>query len=185
MKRLLLLTILIGLLFTSPNSFAQSSKPKRATIKYENGVKYVGEIRASLQKLPETADMANNKYMLSNSERAILRHVESVSDKVISPLQSMDDNLHPLVNYVVMPLFAFANASISFEHFALADIEGVTLSVFIALVLGKLLGIFSFTWLAVKSKLLNMPEHMDARSLLGVSMLGRLSADWRTTPTTV
>ena len=60
MKRLLLLTILIGLLFTSPNSFAQSSKPNRATIKYENGVKYVGEIRASLQKLPETADMANN-----------------------------------------------------------------------------------------------------------------------------
>ena len=48
----------------------------------------------------------------------------------------------------------------------------MTLSVFIALVLGKLLGIFSFTWLAVKSKLLNMPEHMDARSLLGVSMLG-------------
>ena len=137
-----------------------------------NIYKYVGEIRASLQKLPETADMANNKYMLSNSERAILRHVESVSDKVISPLQSMDDNLHPLVNYVVMPLFAFANASISFEHFTLADIEGVTLSVFIALVLGKLLGIFSFTWLAVKSKLLNMPEHMDARSLLGVSMLG-------------
>ena len=41
MKRLLLLTILIGLLFTSPNSFAQSSKPKRATIKYGNGVKYV------------------------------------------------------------------------------------------------------------------------------------------------
>ena len=137
-----------------------------------NIYKYVGEIRASLQKLPETSDMANNKYMLSNSERAILRHVESASDKVISPLQSMDDNLHPLVNYVVMPLFAFANASISFEHFTLADIEGVTLSVFIALVLGKLLGIFSFTWLAVKSKLLNMPEHMDARSLLGVSMLG-------------
>ena len=45
MKRLLLLTTLIGLLFISLNSFAQSSKPKRATIKYENGVKYVGEIR--------------------------------------------------------------------------------------------------------------------------------------------
>ena len=45
MKRLLLLTTLIGLLFTTSNSFAQSSKPKRATIKYENGSKYVGEIR--------------------------------------------------------------------------------------------------------------------------------------------
>ena len=50
MKRLLLLTILIGLLFTSPNSFAQSSKPKRATIKYGNGVKYVGEIRKGSPK---------------------------------------------------------------------------------------------------------------------------------------
>lgn len=137
-----------------------------------NIYKYVGEIRASLQKLPETADMADNKYMLSNSELSILRHVESASDKVISPLQSMDDNLHPLVNYVVMPLFAFANASISFENFTLSDLEGVTLSVFIALVFGKLIGIFSFTWLAVKSKLLNMPDHMNTKSLFGVSMLG-------------
>ena len=44
MRRLLLLTTLIGLLFTSTNSFAQSSKPKRATIKYKHGAKYVGEI---------------------------------------------------------------------------------------------------------------------------------------------
>ena len=160
---------IIFILWIGGKAGINSTVPARPKL---NIYKYVGEIRASLQKLPETADMANNKYMLSNSERAILRHVESASDKVISPLQSMDDNLHPLVNYMVMPLFAFANASISFEHFTLADIEGVTLSVFIALVLGKLLGIFSFTWLAVKSKLLNMPEHMDARSLLGVSMLG-------------
>lgn len=137
-----------------------------------NIYKYVGEIRASLQKLPETTDIADNKYMLSNSELSILRHVESVSDKVISPLQSMDDNLHPLVNYVVMPLFAFANASISFENFSFAALEGVTFTIFIALVFGKLIGIFSFTWIAVKTKLLNMPEHMNAKSLLGVSMLG-------------
>lgn len=45
MKRLLLLTILIGTLFSTPNSFAQSFKPKYATIKYEDGSKYVGEIR--------------------------------------------------------------------------------------------------------------------------------------------
>lgn len=50
MKRLPLLAILIGSLFSVPNSFAQSSKPKRATIKYENGVKYVGEIRKGSPK---------------------------------------------------------------------------------------------------------------------------------------
>ncbi len=133
---------------------------------------YVKEIRTNLLKLPENVHKKNNKYILSNSELSLLRHVESVSDKVISPLQSMDDNLHPLVDYIIMPLFAFANASISFEHFALKDIEGVTLTIFIALVFGKLIGIFSFSWLAIKSKLLNMPEHMNTKSLFGVSMLG-------------
>lgn len=133
---------------------------------------YVKDIRLNLQKLPENVKISDNKYILSNSELSLLRHVESVSDKVISPLQSMDDNLHPLVNYIIMPLYAFANASISFEHFALKDIEGVTLTIFVALVLGKLIGIFSSSWLAIKSGLLNMPEHMNTKSLFGVSMLG-------------
>lgn len=137
-----------------------------------NIYKYVGEIRESLRKLPETANMSDNKYMLSNSELSILRHVESASDKVISPLQSMDDNLQPLVNYVVMPLFAFANASISFHGFTFSDLQGVTLTVFIALVLGKLIGIFSFTWLSVKCKWLTLPDHMNNKSLFGVAMLG-------------
>lgn len=134
--------------------------------------RYIGEIRECLQKLPETADLNNVRYMLSNSELSILRHVESASDKVISPLQSLSDNLQPLVNYVVMPLFAFANASISFEHFDVSALQGVTLSVFIALVVGKLIGIFTFAWLPIKFNLLHMPEHMNKRSLLGVSMLG-------------
>lgn len=67
MKRLLLLTTLIGLLFTSPNSFAQSSKPKRATIKYENGVKYVGEVRkGSPKKYSEYALI--NKVFISKKK---------------------------------------------------------------------------------------------------------------------
>lgn len=137
-----------------------------------NIYKYVKSIRDSLQKLPENIPHTGNKYMLSNSELSILRHVEAASDKVISPLQSMDDNLHPLVNYIVMPLFAFANASISFHNLTLASLEGVSFTIFIALVFGKLAGIFSFTYLAVKCKLLNMPDNMNTKLLFGVSMLG-------------
>ncbi len=137
-----------------------------------NIYKYVTEIREGLKRLPERHTPVTSAYMLSNSELSILRHVESKSDKVISPLQSLDDNLHPIVDYVIMPLFAFANASITFGDISLADIQGVTLTIFISLVFGKLIGIFSFTWIAVKCKWLNMPEHMDARSLFGVAMLG-------------
>ena len=137
-----------------------------------NITRYVGEIRECMKKLPETSEMGSTQYMLSNWERSILRHVESASDKVISPLQSLSDNLQPLVNYVVMPLFAFANASISYEHFGMSDLQGVTISVFVALVIGKLIGIFTFAWLPIKFHLLHMPDHMSKRSLFGVSMLG-------------
>lgn len=137
-----------------------------------NLYKYVGEIREGLKRLPEHHAPITSAYMLSNSELSILRYVESKSDKVISPLQSLEDNLHPIVDFVIMPLFAFANASIAFGDISLGDIQGVTTTIFIALVFGKLIGIFSFTWIAVKCKWLSMPEHMDARSLFGVSMLG-------------
>lgn len=52
---------------------------------------------------------------------------------------------------MIMPLFAFANASISFEGFSLASLEGVSVTIFLSLVLGKLIGIFSFTYLSTKS----------------------------------
>ena len=106
----------------------------------------MNSIRESLKRLPENS----NEIILSNSELSILKSIESASDKVVSPLQAMDDDLRTLVNYVVMPLFAFANASISFEGFTLASLEGVSVTIFVSLVLGKLIGIFSFTYLFIK-----------------------------------
>ena len=132
--------------------------------------KYVRKIQESLSRLPE--ESRNKKLMLSNSELSILKSIESASDKVISPLQAIDDELHPLINYIIMPLFAFANADISFAGFSLASLQGLSLTIFFSLVLGKTIGIFSFTYLAVKSKLLSMPTHMTYPMLFGVSVLG-------------
>ena len=74
-----------------------------------------------------------------------LKSIESSSDHVISPLQSMEDSLQGVVNYFIMPVFAFANAGV-----VLAGAEGevlgsVTFAVALGLVLGKFIGIFSFT----------------------------------------
>lgn len=130
--------------------------------------KYVNDIRESLKHLPEKS----KDPILSNSELSILKSIESASDKVVSPLQAMDDDLRSLVNYIVMPLFAFANASISFEGFTFATLQGVSITIFIALVFGKLIGIFSFTYLSIKTGWLTMPDKMDNRLLFGVSLLG-------------
>ena len=130
--------------------------------------KYVNSIRESLKRLPENS----NETILSNSELSILKSIESASDKVVSPLQAMDDDLRTLVNYVIMPLFAFANASISFEGFTLASLQGVSITIFVSLVFGKLIGIFSFTYLFIKCGWLSMPDKMNMQSLFGISLLG-------------
>ncbi len=102
-----------------------------------------------------------------------LKEIESASDKVISPLQDMEDTLHPLVNYIVVPLFAFANAGIFFGGMELSQLfNGIAPAIIIALVAGKFIGIFSFSWLTIKLGLAPMPEGGTWSRLASVSVLG-------------
>ena len=102
----------------------------------------------------------------------VLKSIESASDKVISPLQFMEDRMHGMVNYVIMPLFAFANAGITLSGSS-GEIAGlVTYAVVLGLVLGKFVGIYLFTWLAVRMRVTSLPQGMDWKNVAGVSLLG-------------
>lgn len=57
----------------------------------------------------------SGSIVLTNEQIAKLKEVESASDRVISPLQSLEDNLHGAVNYLILPLFAFVNAGVVFS----------------------------------------------------------------------
>ena len=59
--------------------------------------------------------MQSESIVLTNEQIAKLKEVESASDRVISPLQSLEDNLHGTVNYLILPLFAFFNAGVVFS----------------------------------------------------------------------
>ena len=114
-----------------------------------------------------------SRALLGQKQMDWLKQIESASDKVISPLQDLEDSLHPLVNYLILPLFAFANAGIWFDGMTLADAyAGVSLSIICGLVLGKFLGIFSFSWIFIKSKVVPMPEGGNWPRMAAVSMLG-------------
>ena len=105
---------------------------------------YIERIRRIISTFPE---MGANNIVLTNQQIAKLKEVESASDRVISPLQSLEDNLHGAVNYLV-------------------------LAVALGLLAGKFLGIYSFTWLAVKSGLTPMPLGMNWKNISGVALLG-------------
>ncbi|MDE6157625.1 MAG: Na+/H+ antiporter NhaA [Muribaculaceae bacterium] len=137
--------------------------------------KYIKIIRNSISHFNADEDDAEleKRTILGKEQLNWLKEVESASDKVISPLQDLEDTLHPFVNYFILPLFAFANAGIFLLDMAPASVfEGISLSVILGLVIGKFLGIFLFSWTAVKLKWAPMPAHSDWNMMASIAMLG-------------
>lgn len=130
--------------------------------------KYIERIRSIINKFPVSH---SDNIVLTNEQIATLKQVERASDFVISPLQSLEDNLHGMVNFVILPLFAFANAGVIFTS-GNNIIGNVSIAVALGLLVGKFIGIYLFTWLTIKSKLAPMPDGMNWKNIAGVSLLG-------------
>lgn len=136
--------------------------------------KYIKQIRKAISNFRgEDVEALTRKSILNKEQMDWLKVVESASDKVISPLQDLEDSLHPIVNFFIVPLFAFANAGIFLLDTDPASIvEGISLAVIAGLVLGKFVGIFAFSWLTVKLGLAPMPAHSNWKMMASISMLG-------------
>lgn len=136
--------------------------------------KYIRTIRRNISHFSQTDEkMLAKRGILSKDQTNWLKEIESASDKVISPLQDMEDALHPVVNYIIVPLFAFANAGIWLGNVNAADIfSGISVAIIAGLVGGKFLGIFLFSWLCVKTRMAPMPEGSTWPQIAAVSVLG-------------
>lgn len=143
-----------------------------ATLKKGTG-HYLERIRNNVNKFPEIeVDEQHNTIVLTNEQIHTLKSIESAADKMISPLQDLEDNLHFLINYIVIPLFAFANAGIDLAAMSFGDLfSGVGLAVMLGLVVGKFLGVLSFSWLAVKLKFVSLPANATWKSFASVCVV--------------
>lgn len=93
-------------------------------------------------------------------------------DSNYSPLRSLEHDLHSVVAFFVLPVFAFANAGISFDGVGVEQLsDSVTLGVVFGLFLGKQLGIFAVCYLFIKLGFTRLPEGMDWLSLYGTAIL--------------
>ena len=89
-----------------------------------------------------------------------------------SPLRALEHDLHPSVAYVILPVFAFANAGVSFEGVRLATLlEPVPLGIAAGLFLGKQFGVFLFSWLAVQLRLARLPAGVTWPQVYGTALL--------------
>lgn len=136
--------------------------------------KYVKTIRANIARFAaEDDETLNSRTILDKDQMNWLKEIESASDKVISPLQDMEDSLHPVVNYMIVPLFAFANAGIWFGDLSFGSLfHGVSLAIAVSLLAGKFSGILLFSWICVRLGWAPMPEGTNWKQLASVSILG-------------
>ena len=87
-------------------------------------------------------------------------------------LKGLEHDLHPWVVFGVLPLFAFANAGVSFAGIGVESfVEPVKLGISLGLFLGKQIGVFGMLFLCIKLSIAPMPEGVGWRQLYGVSLL--------------
>ncbi len=89
-----------------------------------------------------------------------------------SPLKDIEHSLHSWVAFFILPLFAFVNAGVDITQISVSQMTGsVPLGIMLGLFIGKQLGVFGFSWVAIKLKLAHLPEGSNWKQLYGVSVL--------------
>jgi Na+:H+ antiporter, NhaA family len=103
---------------------------------------------------------------------AIFIPIKSNKDPDVSPLKEMEHDLHAVVTFFILPVFAFANAGINFTGLGLEHVlHPVPVGIALGLFVGNQIGVFGFCWLAIKLGLARLPQGMSWLTLYGTSAL--------------
>ncbi|CAD5252896.1 sodium-proton antiporter [Alteromonas sp. 38] len=93
-------------------------------------------------------------------------------DETYSPVTRLERSLNSTVSFAILPLFAFANAGISFGNISPEGIfHPVTFGIFLGLVIGKQVGVFGFCYLMIKLKLATLPDDLNLKHIYGCALL--------------
>ncbi len=114
------------------------------------------------------------KSILENQEqREAVQSIEISCHRVESPLQRLEHILNPYVVFLIMPLFALANAGVTIKPEVLNGLgSSIALGIIFGLFLGKPIGIAFFAWIAVKLKIADIPKEINFGQIIGVGFLG-------------
>lgn len=98
--------------------------------------------------------------------------LEDLCEQVQAPLQRMEHALHTWVLFVIMPIFAIANAGVVISGSAIGgETSAVALGIVVGLVVGKTIGVFSAAWLVVRAGVAELPRGVSWQHMLGASIL--------------
>ncbi len=134
---------------------------------------FVERMKRYLNKFNEAE--GNEAPTLTGKQLHLLDEMRQLSTEAMTPLQRLEHGLHPFVSFIIMPVFAFANAGVTFSNDVLGEITSpIALGVILGLLLGKVVGVVGVSALLIKLKIADLPFGMTHRHLLGVGFLASI-----------
>jgi len=106
----------------------------------------------------------------SGRQRAIMINLASTATEAVSPLERLEAKLHPVVGFIIMPIFALCNAGVALNPNQVTS--PIALAVAAGLVIGKPIGIVTFTYLSICLGLARLPSKTSWRHMIGAGCLG-------------
>ncbi|HJR19900.1 MAG TPA: Na+/H+ antiporter NhaA, partial [Actinomycetota bacterium] len=130
--------------------------------------------RAVSAEARRVADETSDEPEPVDRDAAEWLHLAKLSREAISPLARLEHALHPWTSFVIVPLFALANAGLRLGGDALGDPDSVRIALAVAagLVLGKIAGITGGALLATRFRLARIPAGVQTGHLVGVAAVG-------------
>ena len=154
-------------------AFSIPAKARYETHNFRGRMQQLIDRFTRAEKLWPDETKAIKDVMVNTRQQAILRHMGTEIHHVEAPLQRIEHNLQPFAIFIIMPIFAFANAGVRLDWAHIGDMirEPVTLGIVFGLVVGKPLGIVLAAWLAVRTGLAALPKGVSWPQITGVGML--------------
>ena len=162
--------LLSGIHATIAAVLAAMTIPASAKVPEDVFSKAMGSLTSKFKNLKQT-----EKSTLTGEQVIVLQQMKNLNNSAIPPLQKLEHNMHPLVVFIVMPIFAFANSGVTIEGnvFDLL-LSPITLGVFLGLLIGKVVGVFVVSYILIKLKIAQLPVGMNKFHLFGAGVLAAI-----------
>lgn len=139
-----------------------------------DGEEFVTEAREHLNAFHKACENDPEEFSTTQRHQEPIFALEDTAQRAQSPLLRLEHKLHSIVAFLIMPIFALSNAGVAFGGGSGGNpiADRAVLGVFFGLIVGKPLGIFAFSWLAVRFRLADLPFGANWRQVAGVGALG-------------
>lgn len=143
--------------------------PTRTAI---NSIQFLGQTRRLADEF-ERHGVSEQDILGMDDQEAVVQALETTCEQAQAPSQRMERSLSRWVSFVIMPVFALANAGIVFEGDILGSLmQPITIGIALGLFVGKQIGIAAFAWIAVRFGVGALPTGVTWRHVYGAAILG-------------